>query len=754
MNITHLFKPEELKEKNDGNFQTICPDCGLQGERTEGFILFPETNTAYCHSSCKSFNFLECAALKLKIIKCLDGREKGEPTNLKGEFFIETIKSIEDEYGETFLENIREICNIDEFIIKKNVLHPGKGRLISLFVKDMVKEIKIKNILFYRPDLKQVIEIRKLKSITLNDGIVKQTLFSPILPNRFVTLIERFLTPQIRIWNIDKMNWVFYNKSITNILSSICLESAILQDNLPLIERIFTIPIPIIYNNELTFPKVGYDKRFNSWLSYDSPEIEYQDMKLDKAKEIIEFLFSEFCFQEPQDKTNAISGLLTPFLRGIFSNFHIRTPVTFYIANRERAGKDFCAGITGILYEGYAMEEPPLSNEDKNSSGSNEELKKKILAALIQGRKRLHFSNNKGHLNNAVFESFVTLEKYSDRLLGKNEILEFFNEMDFSLSGNIGITFTPDFANRSRFVRLFLDVEDANSREFKNPDLHVWVKNNRSLILSALYSFVRHWVEKGMIKGSIPFTSFPEWSSICGGIMESVGYDNPCKSDKEVLSYGGDKETHDMKKLYEICYEKYSETYITKDMIKQIVINDDDLFDDIDLMTQGSKIKFGNILNKFIGRYFSNIKLEVEDRKIRPSRWKFKFTKIIKPSLSNDTTKKNDHFPLNDGSHGSLGSLPPSKVVFNSIKYLLGQNTTKTSKTTIPQKIKSDREIQFWDKKCEETINIKPNHTKKEIFNWYKNNPQTNYKELVDKFGVGCLKFMNELVNEGKIKNE
>jgi hypothetical protein len=51
--------------------------------------------------------------------------------------------------------------------------------------------------------------------------------------------------------------------------------------------------------------------------------------------------YKEFCFKDEQDKINAIAGLLTPYLRGLFKNFNTRTPLFFYMANRERAGKDY-----------------------------------------------------------------------------------------------------------------------------------------------------------------------------------------------------------------------------------------------------------------------------------------------------------------------------------------------------------------------------------------------------------------------------
>ena len=126
-------------------------------------------------------------------------------------------------------------------------------------------------------------------------------------------------------------------------------------------------------------------------------------MDLKEAKKIIEKVFREFCFRSKQDKTNAIAGLLTPFLRGLFVDFNTRTPVFFYLGNRERVGKDYCAGITGIVYDGQALDDTPISSGDRKEN-NNEELRKKITSALISGRKRMHFANNKGYINNAILE--------------------------------------------------------------------------------------------------------------------------------------------------------------------------------------------------------------------------------------------------------------------------------------------------------------------------------------------------------------
>lgn len=506
------------------------------------------------------------------------------------------------------------------------IILPGTGKLISEFTKEASEELKDKNTLFYKVDSKEIVEIGEITTEINGEEIETYTGFLEIKPNRFITLIEKYFTPGI-IVKTKKGEELFVEKSINSELARTMLTSHILEKALPQITRIFTIPIPIILNGELTFPKKGYDPRFNSWLPNNAPEITEPEMELVKAKSILKNLFKEFCFEEQEDFDIAIAGLLTPFLRGLYSAFNKRTPVFFYLANRERAGKDYLAGITGLVYEGNSIEESPLSSGER-SSNNNEELRKKIMSALMTGRKRMHFSNNRGYIDNAVFEGIITSEYHSDRVLGKNEILTFANELEFSLSGNTGVGFTADFANRCRIIRLLLDIENANERNFSNPNLHGWVLENRSLILSALYALIRNWIEKGKPKGSLPFASFPEWAKICGGVMEAAGYGNPCKLDVKSETITGDLETTSMKMLFELCFDAFPNQGINKKAIVSIV-EDNELFHYLDLEKRSDQTKFGNLLNKFVKRTLSGITLKVDDVNKRGSRREYVFSNQV-----------------------------------------------------------------------------------------------------------------------------
>ena len=811
ISIVDIFKDCNLTETSSG-YKTVCPDCGLQGGRTEGFILFPDGNSAYCHSSGKHFRFLEAYALKKKIIKCLDGRETGSDSSekiLAGELFTMTLEEFRNEFGADIYDKMS-----DQLKIKTSIELPGNDRYMSAFADKLGEVYKSRNVLFFRGESKEVVEIRKHKDITKNGELLVETGFEPVRGGRFVTLIELLVKP----WT-----WQYYkgggkdkiNKSMTQTTGGIVLESSNFQTRIPSINRIFEIPIPILYKKKLNFPKKGYDNQFGSWFITNSPEIIDKNMSLKEAKENISTIFEEFCFAEEKDKIHAIAGFLTPFLHGLLPKFSTRTPVYIYMANRERAGKDYCAGCTGILYEGCKTEQPAICNDEVGSN--NAELQKKITACMRQGKKRFHSANNKGLLNNSIFEGVTTAEIWEDRILGRTEVLKFNNEMDYSLSGNLGIRLTPDMSNRARIINLHLVDEDANARKFKNPDLHGWIIENRELILSSLYTLVKNWVNTGMKSGTIPFASFPEWAAVCGGIMEAAEYENPCERDTSAI-ISLDIETEEMKLLFETCYVQNPDKYMTKKEIQEIVENEG-IMPNLDFNERSDQIKFGLKIDRFLRRMLSDIYMEVDSMDQRPARRKYKFIKELlmvsspktistrKGGIVNNKLEKNQKdidFVEHDskiknlvkngknftksGNDGNLGNdthtlqsplykesqgigdtlptlppLPPPKKVplemevknklLNSEK--MSQKTKqlkaeKLEKDKPLEKEKTDRELQFFESpECESIIE---QCTKDEVYKWIELNPNIGLQKMDEELGLGCLKHASDLIDENKVK--
>jgi hypothetical protein len=155
--------------------------------------------------------------------------------------------------------------------------------------------------------------------------------------------------------------------------------------------------------------------------------------------------------------------------------------------------------------------------------GDPEETRKRITAGLMAGRRFFHFANCQGDLSdNTYFTQAITDRIWLDRLMGGNNAfndLKIANEAEFSLSGNLGITYREDVALRLRKIDLAFYQEDANARVFEVEDLHGWARGNRSLLLSAVYTIFHYWLTEGQAQGA-PFASFKRWGRIIGGWMK------------------------------------------------------------------------------------------------------------------------------------------------------------------------------------------------------------------------------------------
>jgi hypothetical protein len=514
---------------------------------------------------------------------------------------------------------------------RPEITQPFQGKLISTFSSEVVEHLKDRHELFYRFREFRVQKLEKMPVKDVKNRDVKVLGFKDMSPSEFITYIENYVIPCVAIYDPKTHKINLERKSITSELAKTLLETQRFKEALPLIDVIYDAPLPMLVGGELMFPTEGYDERFQSWLPFGSPTIN-PTMPLDDAISILNTIFGEFCFESEMDKAKAIAGLLTPFIRGLYSRPTCRTPIFFYKANRERAGKDYCAEITGIVMNGVANSEPPLADGKETH---DEEFRKKILSTFRLGKNRLHLSNNKGFLNSAVLEFISTNENFSDRVLGSNTTLTFPNTLELSLSANTGITYTPDLANRCVFINLFLDLENPNERQFRMPDLHGWVKTHRGDVLSALYALVRNWHEKGMPNGKTLFSSFPEWARVCGGIMMTAGLGDPCVTTDESAYIGGDTETKDMKRLFELVFERWGSQPLFKRDILDVMMNGNDeafreIFGYLDWSKEHSaRTILGKIIDKYIGRILSGIRLvRVEDA--HTERRKYIWSKIEK----------------------------------------------------------------------------------------------------------------------------
>ena len=567
--------------------------------------------------------------------------------------------------------------------------------------------------LFYNVDLREVVRIGLVKMKVKDNGDEKSEIitlngFIQINAEEFVTFLENdFDFVKIEEY---KGNRYANKKNITASTANLILKSFDqFRMNICPIIKIFNVQMPFIQNNQLVLTNKGYDPKLLTWTAEDAPEIR-KDMTLEEAKEVFRKIYGDFCFKEQQDYINAIALELTPYVRELYKKRSTRTPLGFYIANRERAGKDYCAGITGLVYEGLVVEDMPISSDKESST---EELRKKIMSTLIVGRNRFHSSNNRGYINNSVLESIITSENISDRELGKNKMLTFENILELSLSANTGITYSADLSRRSIFVNLFFSEEDPNARTFSIPDLHGYVKEHRGEILSANYALIRTWVEKGMPSCSKPFTSFPEWMRVVGGILEVCEIGIPTSNDTLNAGTGGDKETEDMKTLFILCHEEFREEFRPASDIFEVIIKNEDenLFSNFDLNNTGYKGTLAKKINRFVGRILGDIYLE-KYTGITAKHIKYRFLSVKSEAFqrlnnqrgkklykndentpnSNNMLEKNHNYETFGGVEGVKGVVLP-----DLLKERLIQNPAENTPPTPPTPPDSNNMLELRD---------------------------------------------------------
>lgn len=315
-----------------------------------------------------------------------------------------------------------------------------------------------------------------------------------------------------------------------------------------------------------------------------------------------------------QSVTHALARMITPYCRGLMG-WDARFPLWHFAANRPRAGKDYLAGVTHLIYEGRTCEDAPLDRD-------SEETRKRITAAMMSGRRIMHFANCQGHIQDPQFIGAITSKTFAARNLGSTEAkadLVMPNEIEFSLSANVGLTVREDVEPRTRRIALQFYDENPNGRSFTRPDLHGWVLENRPLLLGAVAALVQHWINQGCPPGPIPFNSFPEWSRVVGGIMTSCGLPDPCQPHEHVEDLGGDRQERAMRAVFRIGFDHHPDAWIEKSRLFELLEAATDCDEltffaqDGDLSSRSAKVRIGKALRQFRGRHLEGIQLHIED---------------------------------------------------------------------------------------------------------------------------------------------
>ena len=485
---------------------------------------------------------------------------------------------------------------------RPRIVLPGTGRPHGVFAQDLGIASAPALDLFRFGN--SVVEIAVVQTAT-TEGAIPGHMLNPLSSTCLITAIERSVETGVTQQD-DAGDKIFLPKSMSDHDARVTLVSQHFMGCLPRITRVLDVPTPLLdRDGKLIYPTTGFDDRFGTWLNPKAPKLRL--MGLDEA---LDFLLGEllttpdrggFWWHDEQAKIHGFARLVTPFCRGLMG--WRRAPLWIFDGNREGCGKDTCADVTHALYAGRSIICAPLSKD------CDEEMRKRITSALMAGSRFFHLANMKGHVRYASLEAATDNSGvWEDRRLGVSETLRLPNETEFSFSAN-NATWEPDIERRCRRIRLRFTPEDINGHSYRHSDIRGWVMHHRADLLSAINAMVVAWVRAGMPAGPTPFTSFPEWGKVIGGIFHVCGLGDPCLKHEDSNS-SGDQNTRAMRRFFAMAFDKFGDQEIIKTRFQEFIQQDadvHDLFDWIDFSQRRGLISFGKLLVKFDGRELGGI---------------------------------------------------------------------------------------------------------------------------------------------------
>ena len=541
---------------------------------------------------------------------------------------------------------------------RRQIVLPALGRPLRDFTTEVGKVIGPMQVWFFKDG--SVVRILSSE----REGTTALS-FEGLQPAYVRSALEAFVETGVLTEDSETEELTFSPHSANSDVATALIASPMLTDQLPPVQRVLAAPIPLrLPDGDFDLPVAGYDERFATFTQPGAPEI--MPVSLEEAKATLINLHAGFCLADAQSGVHAIARLITPYCRGIIGFGH-RPPVWHYSANRPRAGKDYLAGLAPLVFEGAYTEDAPLGKQP-------EETRKRITSAIRSGRRSMHFANCQGHLDDENFIGAVTKVGYGDRSLGSNAAtadLQLTNEIEFSFSGNAGLTFRPDVEPRTRKIELFFGEADPNARKFHIPDLHGYVLAHRWRIIAAIHSLVQAWLAAGAPLGKTPFTSFPRWAAVVGGLMTFHGLGDPClPHSEEVLLCEADVETAAMRALFESVYAELPEQWLVKaDLTTHITKQQAEVeaFEGFDgLAEKSGQTRFGMILRRYVGRELGGITLR-SDTAQKKKRLRYKFTKQDGPAPANVFSATNGFSANHTGN--SMSNAPEGITAQNALEH-------------------------------------------------------------------------------------
>lgn len=396
---------------------------------------------------------------------------------------------------------------------------PGRGnRDLSDFAKDLARHLAVAPI-FRRENL--------IVTVDAQTGSLR------------LMSAERFLTwvaDQVVIYEIVSVK-VGKGREDHNVRRSMnlstaraCLESDAFYGGLRELTRVNLVPMPAMRKDgRIELLQKGYDPESGIFTLVGGVKID-DTVTIDQARALLNDYYGDFPWADVDaatglSRSKAVAITLALALFGIGLQKVEAARMGFVTrANTQGGGKSLSTQI-GISASFGLPKGTPRANE--------EEMRKVLDAAAMQGASYLFFDNLKHHLESALLEAFMTSPVWSGRVMATQTFFEAKKSTVLLITGN-NLTLSPDLQRRVLQCDLHVenfDLQEQTHRRELNPVV-LSAPAVQSEFLSALWAIVRHWDGAGRPPASLngkPYrvATFAEWSDLFGGMVEAAGWGNP-----------------------------------------------------------------------------------------------------------------------------------------------------------------------------------------------------------------------------------
>ncbi len=224
-------------------------------------------------------------------------------------------------------------------------------------------------------------------------------------------------------------------------------------------------------------------------------------------------LFFDFPFIDLASCAHAVALTLLPFVR-----LMIAGPTPNHAVSAPPRGEGTGKGLLIQTACAPALGEISASPE----TGNQEELRKTLLAAVIENAPVVWFDNVRGEVSSGVLAAILTSNNWADRVLGKSKRFRGRVLSTWCVAGN-ALRFSREIARRTVLIELDAAMPCAWTRTGFRHELPAWALENRARLIAACVTLVHHWIAVGRPPGKRVLGSFEAWSRVMGGILEAAG---------------------------------------------------------------------------------------------------------------------------------------------------------------------------------------------------------------------------------------